>query len=215
MKRLIVLMLLALTIVAGSAPAATQAAEQYQFAGRVVNGLWATFGENGCINTIVSVRADEGRTKRANEPERQVMVNVALAQYDVCSDTWLAFVNTDAPAPLHAVQVDHELSAATLKATVHVFDEVSGQWLPVELDLQWTAVDAPFRTKRNVQLSLGEVVLHERVDGTVRGAEAAGSVRLNGSANLTPEPSYIPGEGPGDALTYIASVKVLESRISR
>jgi hypothetical protein len=85
-------------------------------------------------------------------------------------------------------QIDDKLTAASLTATIEVFDFVSGASIPLDVNMRWTGSGDPFKSKERVHQTFPGSKVNKYFDGTFRTAGAAGTVS-DGTTNLTPEPA--------------------------
>jgi hypothetical protein len=213
MKRFLIIVTLLLSVCTLTIPASTRAAEvlRMQYSGPTASAWFGHTDERGCIVDRVSIKASQGRAKQGGQPEAASQIFVWVWQYDACSDPnslitlFDGMVRTSLPAG--ALQVNRQLNTATLNTTVNVYDTVGGDTHAVALNVNWTATGDARYIKESDQLRVGSYILSERNDSTYRPAQASGSVSLDGSRNITPEPTVLE--------TSIESVKSGEMIISR
>ena len=208
MKRFLFCLLLTLSALAGGQPASTRAADslQLQYSGQAAAVELGSTDPAGCLFTTVRVGAVDGRIKQGSQPETSSQVFVIIGQYNACTDTRLIAAMGQAPLVPAAFQVDPQLNMATLNATFEVFDYVSARSYPVDVSFNWTATGDAVRLKGSTQTRSAGFLVSERFDGSSRQATASGTVSLNGSPNLTPEPA---------GFAQILSMRTATTAISR
>ncbi len=208
MKRFLLCLLLTLSALAGGQPASTRAADslQLQYSGQAAAVELGSTDPAGCLFTTVRVGAVDGRIKQGSQPETSSHVVVLIGQYNACTDTRLLAAIGQAPLVPAAFQVDPQLNMATLNATFEVFDYVSARSYPVDISVNWTATGDAVRLKGSTQTRSAGFLVSERFDGSGRQATATGTVSLNGSPNLTPEPA---------GFAQILSMRTATTEISR
>jgi hypothetical protein len=142
---------------------------------------------SGCVLTEVSVIAVDGRRKDGQEPgEERSEAIAAISRYDACADALLLAADGRAALAPEAFQID-DLTAATLNATIELFDSVSNSSLAVDVALTWQGVGDPVRQRIHTHIWTRSFTVNFRFDGTDRQAAAAGTVMV-GTDNVTPEP---------------------------
>ncbi len=191
MKRFFLLTMLALSVMAMGLPAPTHAAQVYrvQFSGRDASATFDMTDSSGCITTSWSVHAVDGLAKEAGKPEVASQASLFIFQYDRCTDTYLKGGSGSSPLGDTAFQIDQKLSRATVNTTIQVDDFFSNTIYPVELSVSWTGIGDTVRQKDSHQIWTRGYIFNLRSDGTVRPAEAAGTLRIGGVEILTPEPT--------------------------
>jgi hypothetical protein len=176
--------LMALTLPARAAPAETL---HFSFTGLSAEAFFSS--TEGCVVTDVGVFAMEGRVKTG--PGRPAVESAAatfVSQFDVCTGTQLLAADGFAVLAPGEFQIDEQLTAATLTATIEVFDFVSGASFPVDVSVSWTGFGDTFSVKDRFHLKAPGFKVNSRFDGTFREATAAGTV-TDGTTNFTPEPA--------------------------
>jgi len=129
---------------------------------------------SGCVDTFVSVGADASTA------------GLFIAQFDICSSTLVLEASGQTANP--TLQVDQRLLAASLNATIPVYDLVSNTTSSVSVSLTWTG--GSFRmSEDSIFRARGPGVI-ENVHflGDFRPAVASGTVS-DGATNFTPDPS--------------------------
>jgi hypothetical protein len=179
-------LVLALALPAGAAPAETL---HFSFKGRLAEAFFSSTDASGCVLTEVYVAADDGRVKiDPGGAEAESAAVIFISQFDTCTGTQLGAAEGTALLAPGAFQIDKELTAATLSATIEVFDSVSDTSFPVQVNVSWTGVGDTTREKQRSHLTAPGFKSIIRVDGTSREATASGTV-TDGTTNFTPGPA--------------------------
>jgi hypothetical protein len=196
--KLLAILALTLSALAGTAPAALAArarpayatgAETIQFSLKHDYATAFFESRSACINSFVAIAADNGREKETDSPNTMISRAAWLIQqYDLCNSVDPFFALGSDLLPEGAFQIDKKLNTATLNTTIEVFDFESGNSFPVDFSVNWTATGASIEQNDHFQIIEPDFVLIQRVMGTFRIANASGSVSL-GSTNLTPHPA--------------------------
>jgi hypothetical protein len=213
MKQFFIIVTLVVSVCTLAVPTSTRAAEvlRMQYSGPTAKAWFSHTDERGCIVDMVSIKASQGRAKQGGQPEAASQIFVWVWQYDACSDPnslvtlFDGMVRTSLPAG--ALQVNRRLDTATLNTTVDVYDYVSGTTHSVAINVGWTATGDARYVKESDQVRVGSYIFSQRFESTSRPAQASGSVSLDNSANITPDPTVLE--------TGIESVKSGEMIISR
>jgi hypothetical protein len=190
MKRLVLAVALLLSMFVTALPAHAAGAETRHFSlkGQFATAVFHTVDSSGCIETVVSVIAEDGRTKQANPPEATLRAMVELFQFDSCSGKLLLSAFGLATLTPDQFQIDKQFNTATLNATIEVADFVSGNTFPVDVSVRWTGSGDIIRDKNHVHLKEPGFKLNARFTGTSRNATASGTVS-DGTTNFTPQPA--------------------------
>lgn len=187
--RLLAVVSLAFILLALAPPARAAGAEtlHFSFRGQTADAFFSS--TQGCVVTDVGVFAADGRIKTGpGGPEVASMAATFISQFDVCTQTQLLAADGFAELAPGEFQIDAELTAATLTATIEVFDFVSGTSFPVDVDVSWTGFGDTFTVKDRFHQRAPGFKANFRFDGTFRDATAAGTV-TDGTTNFTPEPA--------------------------
>jgi|SRR5215207_7151695 len=183
--RLLLIFTLSLTVFSQRTTAS--AADTFKFSGESAQTTFSTI--DGCILTEVGVLTSEGIFKsppgKGNPTSEAFLI---ISQVDLCTDTYIFFANGSAQLADTDFQVSGKLESATLNTTVSVFDQVSQTFLDVFVDLAWTGVGPLSRESTNFHSKSPGCKVHSRFKGTLRFAEASGSVS-DGTTNFTPDPA--------------------------
>jgi hypothetical protein len=187
MKWLFAVVLVALCSIVGGLPTATYAVEvsRVDYAGQSANAQF--FSTDGCITTVVTVAAYDGRIQQQGQPTKASAARVAIQQYDSCTQTNPLLADGETVVAPDAFQVNQQRTSATLNSTINVNDYVSKQTLSVAVNLRWTSTGAAVDMHKRYQLSAPGLRIIEHAQGTVQPAGASGIVRVAGGPNLTPE----------------------------
>ena len=190
MKRLVfaVALLLSMMIAAVPADAAGPEIRRLIFKGQFAEAAFQTVDSSGCIETFVTVIAEDRHLQLAGAPDATRRASIDLFQFDSCSgDLLLSAFGLATLAP-GQFQVDKQFTAATLNATIVVTDFVSGNSYPVDVSLSWVGNGDIVSTRDRVQLNEPGYSLNTRFTGTSRNAIASGTVS-DGVTNFTPRPA--------------------------
>jgi hypothetical protein len=206
--RLLLVVSLALVLMALALPARAAGAEtlHVSFDGLTADASFDSLDPSGCIGTFAQVLADDGHFRTGTGPlEKAATATIAFSQFDDCTQTLLVAAEGFAVLAPGEFQIDDKLTAATLTATIEVFDAVSGASFPVDVNLSWTGVGDPVITKDRFHQTFPGFKVLKRFDATARPASASGTVS-DGTTNFTPEPA---------SFAQLASVRRGELDISR
>jgi len=202
--RLLTVTSLALVLVALALPAHAAGAEtqHVKFQGRTAQAEFSS--TQGCIETVVYVLATDGRVKTdPGGPEAASGAESYIFQSDTCTQTQLRAAYGFAVLAPDEFQIDERFTAATLTATIEVFDDVSGTSMPVAISVRWTGYGDTFSQDDRFHVKEPGLKVNFHLDGTFRQATASGIVS-DGTTNLTPEPALLTGN------TRLGSIKVGE-----
>jgi hypothetical protein len=190
MKRLVlaVALLLSMLLTALPAHAAGAQTRHVSFKGQFATAVFDTVDSSGCIETVVTVIAEDRRIKQASPPEATLRAIVELFQFDSCSGKLLLSAFGLAPLTPDQFQIDKQFNAATLNATIEVTDFVSENTFPVDVSVRWTGSGDIVREKDHVHLKEPGFKLNGHFTGTSRNAAASGTVS-DGTTNFTPQPA--------------------------
>ena len=176
--------LMALAVPARAAPAETL---HFRFQGQTAEAFFSSI--EGCVATDVFVFAVDGSIKTGpGRPTVESTASIFISQFDVCTGTELLAADGFAVLAPGEFQIDQQLTAATLTATIEVFDFVSGTSFPVDVNVSWTGFGDTFSQKQRSHFTAPGFKANSRFDGTFRQATASGTV-TDGTTNFTPEPA--------------------------
>jgi len=187
--RLLTVASLAVVLMALALPVRAAGAEtlHVNFKGQTAQAEFSS--THGCVQTVVYVLASDGRFKTdPGGPEAASGAESYIFQSDVCTQTQLLAAYGFAVLAPSEFQIDQQFTAATLTATIEVFDFVSGTSFPVDVDVSWTGFGDTFTVKDRFHQRAPGFKANFRFDGTFRDATAAGTV-TDGTTNFTPEPA--------------------------
>lgn len=178
---------LIVTLATFSQPTDVTAAEVSHFTGRSVDANFSSTDPSGCISTSVQLFAGD---LLSNTPPGQASpgIIIGIFQYDRCTFTQLLTASTIASLSRKDLRIAGNLNSATLDTTLSVFDEVSGTFVDVTVDLTWMGTSPVNRENNHFNYRFEDclTVLHSNT--AFRYAEASGTVTV-GTTNFTPEPS--------------------------
>jgi hypothetical protein len=170
-----------------SQPIGVAAAEVSHFTGRSVDANFTSIDSSGCISSSVNLFAGD---LLSDTPPGQAApgIIVGIFLYDRCTNTQLLTASTIAPLSKKDFRIAGNLNSATLDTTLSVFDEVSGTFVDVTVNLTWIGTSPVERQHNHFNYRFEDclTVLHNNT--AFRYAEASGTVTI-GSTNFTPEPS--------------------------
>ena len=175
MKRFVLAVALLLSLLVTVLPAHAAGAEtqHFSFKGQFAEASFQSVDSSGCIKTVVTVIAQDGRIKQAGPPEATARGEINLFQIDTCAGRLLLSAFGLLTLTPEQFQIDKHLNAATLSAIIEITDVVSGNAFPVDVSVNWTGS--------------GDIVrLKDPVHGTSRNATASGTVS-DGTTNFTPQ----------------------------
>jgi hypothetical protein len=202
--RLLTVASLAVVLMALALPVRAAGAEtlHVNFKGQTAQAEFSS--THGCVQTVVYVLASDGRFKTdPGGPEAASGAESYIFQSDVCTQTQLLAAYGFAVLAPSEFQIDQQFTAATLTATIEVFDDVSGTSIPVAVSVRWTGFGDTFSQDDRFHLKVPGLKVNFHLDGTFREATASGSVS-DGTTNFTPEPALLTGN------TRLGSIKVGE-----
>jgi hypothetical protein len=202
--RLLTVTSLALVLMVLALPARAAGAQtlHVKFQGQTAQAEFSS--TQGCLQTVVYVLATDGRVKTdPGGPEAASGAESYIFQSDTCTQTQLLSAYGFAVLAPSEFQIDQQLTAATLTATIKVIDVVSGTSIPVAVSVRWTGFGDTFSQDNRFHLKEPGLKVNFHLDGTFRQATASGTVS-DGTTNLTPEPALLSGN------TRLGSIKVGE-----
>jgi hypothetical protein len=189
--RLLLVVSLAMVLLAVALPARAAGAEtlHLSFDGLTAEASFSGLDPSGCVSTHVGVFADDGRFRTGTgQPEVAATATIVVSQIDDCTGTLLLAGDGLAVLAPGEFQIDDKLTAASLTATIEIFDFVSGTFLPVNVSVRWTGIGETFSSKDRLHQTFPGFKVLKRFDGTGRLAAASGTVS-DGTTNFTPEPA--------------------------
>jgi len=191
MKRLLlsVVMLLSMLVTALPAHAAGAETLHFSFKGQEAEAVFISTDPSGCVETFVDVFAVDGRTKFGpGQPTAESVAFLFISEFDVCNDVQLVAADGFAILTPDQFQIDKQITAATLNATIEVFDFVSNTTFPVDVSISWVGEGPTTSVKDHFQVKAPGFKVNSRANGTFRDATASGTVS-DGTTNFTPEPA--------------------------
>jgi hypothetical protein len=193
MKRFLVVVLLAVTLVGLVPPQTAQAEDVFRFSGDSAFALFSR--RDGCIRTLVSLDASDSTTQDPpGAPSALSRAVVWISVFDFCAGTDLISATGGAELADADFQVAATLDSATLNTTIAVRDLVSDSTFYVDVAVSWTGSGDVTREPNQFHLrSPGLIVNHYSV-GASRDAVASGTViDPVTNTNFTPAPSLFAG----------------------
>lgn len=187
MKRLFLILALALTALAATSVSGAAGAStlHFSFKGQFAEAQFASLDPSGCVETFVFVDGVNGTVKETGHPAVSSMAFIVIDQFDACTGIETLFATGAATLAAGEFQIDKMLTTATLNATIEVFDEASGTSFPVDVSVGWTGVGATTTQKDHFQIHGPGFKVNSRSMGTFRDATASGTVS-DGTTNFTP-----------------------------
>ena len=168
-------------------PTGVAAAEVSHFTGRSVDANFSSIDPSGCISTSVNLFAGD---LLSDTPPGQASpgIVVGIFQYDRCTNAQLLEASTIAPLSTTDFQIAGNLDSATLHTTLSVFDEVSGTFVDVTVNLTWMGTSSVNRQNDHFNYRFEDCLSVLHTNSAFRYAEVSGTVTV-GATNFTPEPS--------------------------
>jgi hypothetical protein len=189
--RLLAVISLAVVLTALAVPARAAGAEtlHLSFDGLTAQANFSSRDPSGCFLTHVFVFANDGHFRTGTgRLEKAATATVAVSQSDECTQTDLLLADGFAVLAPGQFQIDNKFTAATLTATIEVFDFLSGASFRVNVNVSWTGAGETFSVKQRIHETFPGFKVFKRFDGTGRAAAASGTVS-DGTTNFTPEPA--------------------------
>jgi hypothetical protein len=189
--RLLLVVSLAMVLLALALPARAAGAEtlHLSFAGQTADATFFSTDPSGCVSTEVFLLVTDGRSRDGTgQPEVASTALIIVSQADLCTRTELVAADGTAVLAPGQFQIDGQLTAASLTATIEVFDFVSGASFPVDVNVSWTGVGETASAKVRLHQTFPGFKVNQRTDRTFREATATGTVS-DGTTNFTPEPT--------------------------
>jgi hypothetical protein len=160
--------------------AASGGAQVFKFRGKVVQAYFDSYDASGCAETSAYVTGNVGPSGKGDS------VSVAVSRYDWCTWTFTYAYGSTTQADL---QVDKELGAASLTATIPAYEYYSGTTSDLAVNLAWTAIGDATSYSSHSQFRSPEFKVVWNYHGVFRPAEAAGSIS-DGTTNFAPAETY-------------------------
>lgn len=198
MKTCVLAVLIALAG-ASVAAAATQV-QHLKLRDQFVSAYWENFDSSGCpqgVVTSVTVNGGFGVT-RDGSTTASSLASVAINVFDYCSGTLLLFA--EGVTPNQTLQIDPNLGSAHLHTVVPLWDETHNLTIYATVEVSWQGLAKPTRTNDHGMFRSGELSIVANSKGTIRDAQATGTVTLSpcetcppGNACVTCLPgNYVP-----------------------
>ncbi len=144
------------------------------------------FSFDGCLYTDVWIFASDNVNQSPPGPAgSSSWTEIWINQWDSCSETTLLSANGGAPLAPEDFQVARKLTAASLTATITVYDWVSDSYMDVAVDLTWTGEGPLSRHSSSYSSSTPGCKYSSRWRGTNRGASISGSIWAGGTNYAT------------------------------
>jgi len=150
------------------------------------DAAFVSYDASGCVATQVDVLV---RGTAAGGGAAASRLDLAVSQLDECRAVELVRAKKRNKLAAGAFHLESDLSAATLKGEVSIFDNVSGKQLTLTIDLAWAAKEeAVAAAVKGVAEGLGEITrVTVPTVRTMRLAGASGTIKIKGGAsNFTP-----------------------------
>jgi hypothetical protein len=190
MKRLVFAIALLLSMLLTTLPASAAGAQtrHVSFKGQFATAVFDTVDSSGCIETFVTIIAEDRRIKQVGPLEATLRATIDVLQIDRCSGRLLLSAFGLATLKPEQFHIDKQFNAATLTVTIEVTDVVSGNTFPVDVGVSWTGSGDIVRDKNHDHLNEPGFKLNTHFTGASRNATASGTVS-DGTTNFTPEPA--------------------------
>lgn len=115
----------------------------YRFKGLGANAFFSSLDPSGCVSTDVYVYASEQMVKdQPGSGNSSSGVSIFISQYDFCTGTQLLAADGYTSLAAPDLEVAKKLDAAALKATVSMYDYISGNWFDVAVGVNWAGTSA-------------------------------------------------------------------------
>jgi hypothetical protein len=161
--------------------------------GSTVTALFAaTTSTDGCVVTFVSVGAADLVEKiLADGTVKSTRSTVFVVQTDICQeDGPVDFLVADGESLTTSLQVAGDGSSAKLTGSITLLDIVGSQFLTLQLNLTWKAIEKPIVTKSNTMFKDKDLGIKVKTKSSSMFAEAIATGTVLGlGVNATPEPS--------------------------
>ena len=163
--------------IAGVLPGTAAAdVERIAFDGASAGAQFDSF--DGCARSMALVMPMDGRTKESRTGvTRDTSLLIQLVRFDFCSFRQ-SFLFGHVDLAQRDFRVRGDLGYALLRGRVSVLDWMTGQPVPVDLDLTWNAVGTPLseQERSHERSPDGSMEIYRGV-GRVRAAAATGTIR--------------------------------------
>ena len=144
---------------------------------------------SGCLITSATVGGVEERLHTPpGKASTSGLVYVQVSLFNLCTDTRVLNAFGSAPLPTSDLKITGNLSSVTLTTTVNVFDQISGTFFDVFIDLTWRGTGEIIRDRTHDVFNFEGCHFNIRDDLASRSAQASGTIS-DGTINFTPEPS--------------------------
>lgn len=174
------------------AQAASGQAQVFHAKQLMAQAIFQPIDPAGCATTFVFVQAGTDVIHAAPGPATEsTLVSALVQQFNQCTGVTInAFGATSSPDRL---QIDPNLTSATVAATITVFDAATATSFDVKANISWTASGQNAHTVTNTDIQGQQgTVIHEHMNGMVYPAQASASVIMGsgaGTINFTPDPA--------------------------
>jgi hypothetical protein len=152
-------------------------------------GTFALFvSTNGDIQTITQVFTSSLRENSSGSggPTTSPVTSVLVLQVNTATQQVL--LNTLGSTSDHVLDIAHDLSSASVQATVEMFDVVNETIFSVAVDVSWASTGEPVTEHSVIRFSESGIRVTAVFKGTQQAAVASGTV-TGLSMNFTPTPS--------------------------
>lgn len=176
---------------AAVADAASSKVSVVNLRGPLVNALFTTFDQTGCIETDTFVTANMPTYQQLpGRPVTTVIAGISIFEYDACTDTTILQAVGDSESfPAGSLQVSKQLDRATLTGTLTLTNIDTNATFDVDINVAWTGTSVIHRDDVNSNdFYGGGCHVLDRWKGSGRTAAAVGSVS-DGITNFTAAPT--------------------------
>jgi hypothetical protein len=173
---LVVLSLLLLTTAAQAAPTT-----RLRLQGGAVIASYGHFDPATCVNTSIFLSAYENEQQTSGGPETRTLMFLDIYVYNDCALTEsLAIFAEVEPAP-GALQVKGHAQSARLQTSLLLPDSISGNTVPVVIDLVWNGEGEPTQSASHQSYftPTGRTSVH--YNAVERNAQVTGSINVSGT----------------------------------
>jgi hypothetical protein len=159
---------------------------RYSFRGKTVQAGFQSYDASGCVETDAYLVGSLSRSGGGGSPGGDAFAYLAVSQYDYCTGAWMY---ADGSTSQLDLQVGHKLDAASLTATIPVYDYSTGATRDLSVNVAWTATGDATSAKNHYVFRSSGLKAVSNFSGEFRPAEASGSIS-DGVTNFAPSETY-------------------------
>jgi hypothetical protein len=144
-----------------------------------------------CIVTTYQVNVNAGTIRIPSQPaQQQSTAGLAISRFNVCTGTQVMFAFGTVPISSAEFQIAQDLSTASLRVSIALLDQLSGQNVLTTISLTWTATDSVSQGTNNFHTSAPGMRVNGRSHGRSRMALASGQIVENGVTVLLDQSAF-------------------------